>query len=41
MIFFVNSEFNNLVKLNDINIIKYMSLNISRYENVIEIVKAY
>ena len=39
--FFVNSEFNNFVELDDIDIIEYMNLDISYYENVVEIVKTY
>ena len=39
--FFVNSGFDNFVELDDIDTIKYMSLSINRYENIVEIAKTY
>ena len=39
--FFVDSGFDNFVELDGIGVIEYMSLSVSRYENIVEIVKAY
>ena len=41
MAFFVDSEFNNFVELDDTDVIKYISLSVNRYENIVEIAKVY